>query len=126
MSVEVSWRVGNRETRRPLEEFIVLGSHHRAPSRGPWVYNGSYLARRNFAAQRDGSIISVHIDPDALVNNPRSGRENDELHQVNSSVLPPDDVPLEITLKLSTDGTKPAGGSTNAPTPASVSPPKPK
>lgn len=100
VTVEVSWREDRGEIRRPLEEFIVAGDDHRALTTGPWIYNGSYLTRRTFLAQRDGSIISVHIDPDALVNNPRPGRENDDLHSVNSAALPAVDVPIEITLHL--------------------------
>lgn len=100
VTVEVSWREGRGEIRRALEEFIVAGNDHCALTNGPWIYYGSYLSRRTFLAQRDGSIISVHIDPDALVNNPRSGRENDDLHSVNSAALPAEDVPLEITLHL--------------------------
>ena len=98
--VEVSWQAGGREVRRALEEFIVAGNDRQTLSPGIWIYNGSHLARRTFLAQRDGSIISVHIDPDALVNNPRPGRENDDLHSVNSAALPTEDLPLEITLRL--------------------------
>lgn len=113
VTLEVSWPAGNREARHALEEFLVTGNNHRALTAGSWNYNGSYLARRNFVAQRDGSIVSVHIDPDALVNNPRSGRENDDLHQVNPQAMPPDGVPLEITLRLSTDRTPSAVTLTN-------------
>ena len=36
-------------------------------SKGDWVYNGSRLREDGFAAQFDGSIISLITDPDALV-----------------------------------------------------------
>ena len=100
VALEVSWKEGRRQIRRPLEDFIITGDTHNPLARGIWVYNGSYLSRRTLVAQRDGSIISVHIDPDALVNNPRPGRENDDLHHVNSMALPAEDLPLEITLYL--------------------------
>jgi hypothetical protein len=106
VTVEVSWRNGRGEIRSALEEFIVAGNDHHTFPKGPWIYNGSYLAQRTFLAQRDGSIISVHIDPDALINNPRPGRENDDLHSVNSAALPAEDLPLKITLHLPTPSPK--------------------
>ncbi len=128
VSLEVSWPAGNREVRHPLEEFIVTGNNQHPLPPGPWIYNGSYLARRNFMAQRDGSIVSVHIDPDALVNNPRSGRDHDDLHEVNSQILPPDGLPLEITLRLSADRPPTAASPTNAlakPNPSNPADPPP-
>lgn len=100
VQVEVAWRAGGQVVRRAMEDLIVAGSQPRSLSAGAWIYNGSHLARRNFVAQRDGSIVSVHIDPDALVNNPRPGRENDDLHTVNTAALPPDGVPVEVTFRL--------------------------
>lgn len=100
VTIEIAWREKNRAVRRPLESFIARGNEGPPLSAGPWAYNGSFLARRQFVAQRDGSIVSVHIDPDALVNNPRPGRENDELHWVNTRAMPPDDLPLEVVLRL--------------------------
>ncbi len=111
VALEVAWQDGGREVRRALEEFVVTTNNHRTLAEGPWVYNGSYMAETTFVAQRDGSIVSVHIDPDALVNNPRPGRENDDLHFVNTQVLPPDGVPVQITLRL-------PPRATNAPVPA--------
>ena len=116
VTVEVSWTDGSRVIRRALEELIVTSNGNRALAAGPWAYNGSYLMRRTFAAQREGSIVSVHIDPDALVNNPRPGREHDELHWVNTRLLPADEVPVEITLRLPTEAP------TGAPTAAAPNP----
>jgi len=53
-----------------------------------------------FMAQMDGSIISIHTDPVALVNNPRKGRENDDLQHVNTPVLPPSGVVVQVEIKL--------------------------
>jgi hypothetical protein len=99
--IEVSWKEDGRVVRRPLEDFIAtMTATNRSLPAGPWAYNGSYMMSKTFIAQRDGSIISVHVDPDALVNNPRPGRENDDLHCVNTPLLPANDVPLEISLRL--------------------------
>ena len=114
--VEVAWRAGGQIERRAMEELIVAGNQPRPLSAGAWIYNGSHLARRNFVAQRDGSIVSVHIDPDALVNNPRPGRENDDLHAVNTAALPPDGVPVEVIFRL-LDPALPPSSATKAKSP---------
>ena len=56
--------------------------------RGQWIYNGSNFSEGSFTAGRDGSIVSIHIDPDALINNPWPGRENDDLYKSNTDKLP--------------------------------------
>lgn len=128
VTLEVSWRTGDRIFRRPLEEFIVTTSDtNKSLAAGPWAYNGSHMVRKTFIAQRDGSIVSVHIDPDALVNNPRTGRENDELHCVNTPILPPSEVPVEITLRLWSDaaaGVRAGASSNTNPIPPAVGLPR--
>ncbi|HEY6170590.1 MAG TPA: YdjY domain-containing protein [Verrucomicrobiae bacterium] len=100
VTLDVSWRGVRGEVRRPLEEFVVATNTMRSPAAGVWIYNGSWVADGKFAAQREGSIISTHVDPDALVNNSWPGRENDDLYQVNTTALPPDGVPVEVTIRL--------------------------
>ena len=110
--LEVSWKDAGRETRRALEDFVVTTNNHRTLAKGPWAYNGSYLAGTNFVAQRDGSIISVHVDPDALINNPRPGREDDDLHHVNTPALPPEGVPVQLIIRLASRGVRAEGSAT--------------
>lgn len=69
-------------------------------SPGPWTYNGSRVIKGNFIAQRDGSIVAVIDDVDALVNNPRPGHDNDQIWEVNSNALPPLHTAVEVTFTL--------------------------
>jgi len=73
-------------------------------SRGNWVYNGSRIVEGTFLAQRDGSLVSIISDQDALINNPRPGRENDEIWQVNTNTVPPVGTAVQITIKLEGGG----------------------
>ena len=98
--ITVAWTNHGASIVRPMEDFVLTTNNMKTLSRGPWVYNGSYVDEGGFVAQREGSIISVQIDPDALINDPRPGRENDDLHLVNTAALPPDDTPIEIRIKL--------------------------
>ena len=69
-------------------------------SRGPWTYNGSRVVNGIFVAQREGSIVALIEDVDALVNNPRPGSDNDQIWQINSDILPPTNTVVEVTFKL--------------------------
>ena len=98
--IEASWTNGHGRASAPLEELVLNKETGQSLPRGEWIYNGSNFSEGAFTAQRDGSIISIHIDPDALMNNPRSGRENDDLHAPNRAKLPPIGTLGEITLRL--------------------------
>jgi len=98
--LEASWTNGSSIVLIPMEELVLNKETGQPMSRGEWIYNGSNFSEGAFTAQRDGSIISTHIDPDALVNNPRPGRENDDLYAPNAAKLPPIGTTVEITIRL--------------------------
>ena len=54
-------------------------------------------------AQGSGSIVSLRLDPGALLNNPRPGRMNDELHHVNTTALPTETSRLHMVMRLAGD-----------------------
>jgi hypothetical protein len=98
--IEASWTNNGVRVSWPIEELVLNKETKQSLPRGEWIYNGSNFSEGAFTAQRDGSIISIHIDPDALINNPRPGRENDDLHAPNATKLPPIGTPVEITMQL--------------------------
>lgn len=98
--IEVSWPAGRRSRRRAVEQFVTDRKTGRAMSRGPWAYTGSRLREDGFAAERDGSIVSLITDPDALVNNPRRGREDDDNWGVRPRGLPAVNSPVTVTFRL--------------------------
>jgi hypothetical protein len=110
--LEVVWSTPDGPVQRPLEDFVVTTNQWQMLPRGPWAYNGSYLSRGVFVAQNEGSIVALQIDPSALINNPRSGRDNDDLHFVNPTVLPPAGTLVEVRVRLLTP---PAAAPTAAP-----------
>ena len=99
--VEVHWQSdqANRQTRR-AEELVYNQQTKSTMSQGPWIYNGSRMFEGTFIAQQDGSIVSLIEDPDALVNNPRQGRESDEIWEVKTNDLPALNSPVQIKIKL--------------------------
>jgi hypothetical protein len=99
VEIEVSWTAGGKLLRFAAEEFVEDRKSVRM-SKGPWTYNGSRLREDGFAAEVDGSIISLITDPDALINNPRPGREDDDNWLIRTNGLPPLNSPVEIRIKL--------------------------
>lgn len=98
--IEVSW-TQERKAHRRSAESLVLNRELASPLQpGPWTYTGSRMMEGSFVAQLDGSIVSLITDPNALINNPRPGRENDELWLVNSNGLPALETPLTVTIKF--------------------------
>jgi hypothetical protein len=72
----------------------------RAPlARGSWIYNGSTMWEGKFVAETDGSIVAIIDDRDALMNNPRPGREHDEWWRVNEKIVPAKGTRVRITVR---------------------------
>jgi len=100
VEIELSWTDGGKVQRFRAEDFVHDRKAGRATSRGAWIYTGSRLREDGFAAQLDGSIVSLITDADALINNPRRGREDDDNWLVRTNGLPALHTPLEVTVRL--------------------------
>ena len=107
--IEIAWTEGVVERIKPLGAFIVTTNNAATLAPGPWVYNGSVLTGNGIAAQMAGSIVSLWLDPGALINNPRPGRENDELHHANPPAFPADPTRLQMVVRLAKDRQLTAG-----------------
>jgi hypothetical protein len=69
-------------------------------SEGPWIYNGSYLHEGAFIAEIHGIYIAIASMPDALINNPRLGAQDDKIWFANKEKLPPLGTPVELIIQL--------------------------
>ena len=103
VAIYVIWVENGAEHSRPLEYFVVTTRNVARLSRGPWVYNGSVMTDTGLAAQTTGSIVSVSLDSGALINNPRPGREDEELHQANAKAFPADVTEFQMEIRLVKD-----------------------
>jgi hypothetical protein len=108
ISIELKCLTGGKENRFRAEELVFNTQTKSVMVAGPWVYNGSRLVEGTFLAQRDGSIVTIMTDEDALINNPRVGRDNDKIWQPNASGLPPVDAPVEVIITLEAPVSPPA------------------
>ena len=102
--VEVAWEKKSKQFRARAETFVLDRKRRIPMSKGDWVYNGSRLREDGFAAQFDGSIISLITDPDALVNNPRPGREDDDNWLAKPGKLPAFNEPVEVIITIASPG----------------------
>jgi hypothetical protein len=100
VSIEVSWTEKGKTKRAAAEKLIFNTQTKTNLSPGPWIYNGSLVDNGVFMADPEGSIVSLITDPFALVNNPRPGRDNDDLCEVDSKSVPPLDTPVEVRITL--------------------------
>ena len=100
VSVEVRWTADGLEKIFRIEELVLDLKKQVPMSRGVFTFNGSRLWEGRFIAQRDGSIVSLIPDEDALFNNPRPGREDDSNWQIIPKDLPPRGTPVQITIRL--------------------------
>jgi hypothetical protein len=98
--IDLHWHVDGKARSFRAEEFIEDRKANCPARRGEWIYTGSRLREDGFAAQLDGSIISLITDADALINNPRPGREDDDNWLVRTNDLPPLHAPVEVMIKL--------------------------
>lgn len=72
----------------------------------PWNYLGSRVAEGTFLAQRDGSILSIRSDPDALIESPDSRRDQDDIWQPMQTHLPEPGAPVTVVLKFLPEASK--------------------
>jgi hypothetical protein len=100
VTIDVTWTNATGAVHYAMEDLVLNRGTTNSLPPGDWIYNGSNLSEGAFTAQRDGSIVSIHIDPDALINNPRPGREDDDLHQPFAARLPEVGAPVAITIRF--------------------------
>jgi hypothetical protein len=67
---------------------------------GPWLYTGSYFYENRFVAQTEGNFVSLVTYPGALINNPRTGSNDDHVWFVKKEVMPAAGTPVEFAIKL--------------------------
>ena len=100
VTIEVSWQIGERETRCRLEELVLNRKAKSPMTQGDFTFNGSQVWQGQYLAQQEGSLVSAITDPAAMFNNPRPGRDDDENWQVNPKGLPPVDTKVRVTITL--------------------------
>jgi len=105
LRVEVSWQTNDATVTVPLAQMVCVTNGSSPDSGRPmtvdrWLYNGSEFDSAGFAAQREGSLVTLIRDPAALVNNPGPDRDNDQIHFPNAAILPAMGTLVRVVLRL--------------------------
>ena len=108
ISLRVKWTdKSGKEQAVPVERWIVRKIFKPkkpvetvAAEDGPWLYTGSYFYENRFIAQVDGTFGSLVTFPGALINNPRSGANDDHIWFVKPDAVPPAGTPVEFSITL--------------------------
>jgi hypothetical protein len=103
VGVEVAWKVGNkRVTTTPLK-MLLTDQQRQVEGRDDWVYTGSMMIEPDhiFGADSSGSIIGFVHDPTSIIEH-TIGLGIGAYGSVagNKPLLPPNDTPIELTMKV--------------------------
>jgi hypothetical protein len=82
------------------EEMIIDRARNSPMTKGSWIYNGSFQFENMFVAQETGSMISTIADPEALINNPRERRDDDDNWIVNSKTVPNVETLVTVAIRV--------------------------
>ena len=82
-------------------ESLVDNADTRAPmADGFWLYNGSLIVEGRFQADLERSFVAVITDPDALLNNPRPGHNDETIWTAGTARLPQVGTAVEFVIQL--------------------------
>jgi hypothetical protein len=107
VELSVSWTDPERRQTCPVEDLVFNTETNAPMKRGPWLYTGSLVSNGSFLSQVEGSIIAIVTDPAALVNNPRPGRQNDQVWIPRKELVPPTGTTVEFTITINPPKQKP-------------------
>jgi hypothetical protein len=96
--IDVSWRTGDGKKKFTAAELILDREKKRALRETKWAYRGSRLIDGVFLAQRDGQLIGIMQDRDALVDQDTPEAVNDENWEPMKDLLPA--VGAEVTIAI--------------------------
>jgi hypothetical protein len=97
-NIEVTWASDARTNRFAAAELILDREKKRALRETKWAYRGSRLVEGVFLAQRDGSLIAIMEDRDALIDQATPDASDDENWEPMTEKLPGVGAPVTVTL----------------------------
>lgn len=101
ITLSAKWKdAAGKERSVAIEDWVLNAKENKSAPRGPWIYTGSMFADDKFLAQLQGAIASLVSNPAALINNPRKGRDDDQVWMVNVKSIPPVETTVSLTIKI--------------------------
>lgn len=87
--IEAWWSEEGKEKRVDGAGLILDKAKKRALAKTKWAYRGSRMVESGFLAEREGSIIAVREDRDALIDQDTPDAADDENWEPLTEVVPP-------------------------------------
>lgn len=94
--MEIGWNVRGRVRYVPLGNFVQNRRARTKVGKGDWFFMGSRLREGGFAAQADGSIVTLIDDPDAIVGSHLPGSDDDDNWLAIGRRMPPLETAVEV------------------------------
>ena len=98
LSIAIAWKSWGLTRRKEAGSFIRDRRAGATIERGHWKFVGSQMRENGFAAQLDGSIITVIDDADAIVGNSLPNSDDDDNWEATGRKLPGLDAKVEVIL----------------------------
>jgi hypothetical protein len=98
--IEAAWTTNAVLTNFQAAGLIFNKAKKRAQRETKWAYRGSRVVNGIFIAQRDGSIVSIQEDRDALIDQDTPEAADDENWEPMTDLLPPLGTPVTITIRF--------------------------
>jgi hypothetical protein len=98
--IEISWIEDGKEKNFNAAELILDKKRKRALKETKWAYRGSRLVDGVFLAQRDGSLIAIMEDRDALIDQDTPDAADDENWEAIAEKLPALGTAVRIEIKF--------------------------
>jgi hypothetical protein len=100
VDIWVSWEQGAKEVRVPAEHLVWEIDKKRTMEPGPWVFSGSMITARGFAADRERSLIATYRDPVAIINNRLTTGSDDTVYEANERVVPRPGTRVQLVIRV--------------------------
>lgn len=100
-AIEASWPDKPNPKNYRAAELILNKAKKRSQRETKWAYRGSRIVNGIFLAQRDGSIVSIQEDRDALIDQDTPEAADDENWEPMTILIPPLGTPVTITIRFS-------------------------
>lgn len=99
-TISVSWTDDGKTNRVNVGEWIIDKRKARPRKDIRWTYRGSRLVNGVFLAERDGSIIAIMEDQDALADQAAPDASDDENWEPNAKAMPAVGSVVTVELKF--------------------------
>lgn len=97
LRLTVEWKAGTETKRAPFSNWVQnVETRKPPPDLDTWIFNGSFVDERGFAAQAEGSIVGIWLDRTSIVNSPAKGNWRDELWISKPDSIPDEGTPVTL------------------------------